>query len=443
MCCAPHSPISADAMHSPASATPPVVLILGGPLPPPFGGIAAYLQRSLPHVASAGFKLLLVEPPECGQDLEIPPGAPEAEVIPLPNYSLADTLRYLLRRPRMALKLLRWYLPTDLRRSATAREDLLAAAKWAMSGESVLAGRSPDLVHAYDAPWRQGAAAVLLAKKYGCPSLLSTFGEVVPHVDELELHDELSEKFRRTSRSILCSADLVASMTEHCRRQVDWLGLGPDRVKLVRLVVGMERFSPEVDGAAIRERHELGGNQVLLFVGQLRPRKGPQTLIDAMPGIVSEVPNVRALFVGPDHGVRDQLERQARENGVADHVTFTGPVGDDLLPAYYAACDAFIFPTLTPIECLGLTFVQAMFAAKPVIATRIAGAPEVVRDEVDGYLVEPADAGELATAAVRMLKMEQTARQEMGTSARARVLDLYDEDQVLDDILDTYRTLTK
>ena len=53
---------------------------------------------------------------------------------------------------------------------------------------------------------------------------------------------------------------------------------------------------------------------------------------------------------------------------------------DDVLPAYYAAADVFLFPTLTTIECLGLTFVQAMFSGTLVIATRIAGAPEVIRD---------------------------------------------------------------
>ena len=52
-----------------------------------------------------------------------------------------------------------------------------------------------------------------------------------------------------------------------------------------------------------------------------------------------------------------------------------GVVDEDALPKYYAAADLFIFPTLTTIECLGLTFVQAMFAGVPVIATRIAGAP--------------------------------------------------------------------
>ena len=185
-------------------------------------------------------------------------------------------------------------------------------------------------------------------------------------------------------------------MTRHCRDLVIHVGISPNDVLLVRVIGDMAPFHPEVDGREIRARHLDGDGPMLVFVGQIRPRKGPQILIEALPAILERHPKARAVFVGPDHDFVPELRRSAESLAVADAVDFVGAVSDEDLPAYYAAADVFVFPTMTTIECLGLTFVQAMFVGTPVIATRIAGAPEVIRDGDDGFLVEPGDAHALA-----------------------------------------------
>ncbi len=346
---------------------------------------------------------------------------------------MAAVAGYALRRPRVVGTLLGWYAGALVRRPVAALKHVVAALCWARSSEQLLAGRRPDVVHAFDWPWTHGAAAVLVARRLGARSLLSTFGELVPHDSEVERLDASGRPFVGTVRRILASADLVASMTDHCRRQTRDVGFPSERVRLLRVLGDMEPFRAVAGLSRAGKR--------LLFVGQLRERKGPQVLLEALPAILGRHPEASVTFVGPDHGLAPALAVRADELGVSGAVRFTGAVADDDLPGFYGHADVFVFPTTTPIECLGLTFVQAMFAGTPVVATRIAAAPEIIRPGVDGYLVEPGDSRELAERVADFLDLPEGRRMEIAESARTRIAELYDEHAVVDDAADTYREL--
>jgi len=241
------------------------------------------------------------------------------------------------------------------------------------------------------------------------------------------------------SRAVLEQVDVAASMTNHCRELVRHVGLTPDRVALIRVIGDMEPFEAAGDREDARSLH--GNGPILLFVGHLRARKGPQLLVEALPEILRRHPDARAVFVGPDYGLQDELLASAQRFGVGDAVDLVGTVDDADLPSYYAAADVFVFPTTTTIECLGLSFVQAMFAGVPVVASRIAGAPEVIRDGVDGTLVEPGDAAELAQAVNELLALSEAERRALGERGRERARELFEKQAVLDDLLDAYESL--
>ena len=421
----------------------PLVLLIGAPLPPPYGGIARYLQLCLPAMAREGYRLRIVQPDQQVEPkpLEgLPPDADvKASVFEYPG--LPRLAAWLVRRPGIAFRLLSLYAPALLRRPGFAAKQLAGTACWVRSAERLLDGERPSIAHAYDWPWSHGVAALLLAQNRGGKSMISLFGDVLPHLDELKQFDSVSRPFLSTSRKTLREADLVASMTEHCRRLVRHVGVLPDEVALVRVMGDMKPFHPAVDATALRERHAPEGGPLILFVGHVRARKGPQILVESLPKIRERVPGARVVIVGPDHGYSDELRAIARELGVVDAVDFAGMVDDDVLPGYYAAADLFVFPTLTTIECLGLTFVQAMFSGIPVIATRIAGAPEVIRDGHDGFLVEPGDPDELAEVAVAVLELTGEERAAIGLRGRERALELFDQDEVLGDLFRAYERL--
>ena len=421
----------------------PLVLLIGVPLPPPYGGIARYMQLCLPAMLSRGYRLRVLRPDQGVEPAPLSGLPPEADVRTTAySYPGASRLAaWFLRRPGYAFALLSLYANALLRRPGFAVRQLAATACWLRSAEELLGDEQPSIAHAYDWPWSHGAAAVLLAEQRGGKSMISLFGDVLPHLDELKQFDSLSRPFKRTSRTVLQRANLVASMTEHCRRLVRHVDVLPDEVALVRVVGDMRPFHPELDGTALRREHAPDGGPLILFVGHVRPRKGPQVLLEALPKIRDLHPGARVVIVGPDYGYADELRATASALGVAKAVDIVGVVDDEVLPGYYAAADLFVFPTLTSIECLGLTFVQAMFAGVPVIATRIAGAPEVIRDGEDGFLVDPGDAGALAERAAELLALPPEKRAELGTRGRERVLELFDQEEVLEDLFRAYDRL--
>ena len=423
--------------------TGPIVLLIGAPLPPPYGGIARYMQLCLPALAERGYRLRIVQPDQgvAPQPLAGLPPETDVETIVFVYPGALRLASWLARHPRLAASLFGLYARAVVRRPGFALKQLAATACWIRSADLLLDGERPAISHAYDWPWTHGAAAVLLAESLGGKSMVSLFGDVLPHLDELTPFDSVSRPFLSTSRTVLRRADLVASMTEHCRRLVRHVDVLPDEVALVRVMGDMRSFHPGVDGSDVRLRHGPDGGPLLLFVGHVRPRKGPQILVEALPSIRADHPTARVVLVGPDHGYADELREIAAALAVADAVDIVGVVGDDVLPEYYAAADLFVFPTLTTIECLGLTFVQAMFAGTPVIATRIAGAPEVIRDGENGYLVEPGDPAALAARANEVLALTPEERSALSASARARVEELFDQDAVLGDLFRAYDRL--
>jgi phosphatidylinositol alpha-1,6-mannosyltransferase len=416
----------------------PLVLLIGAPLPPPFGGVARYVQLVLPALARRGYRIRIVHPGRGpAPPLEDLPGDAKNVVVEYPG-ALRLAL-WLLRRPGMLATLLGWYAKALVRVPRYAVRELAMAASLIRSAERLLAGERPAIVHGFDTPWSYGAATLLVARESQARSMFSFFGDVLPHAAELEHLDSTSKPFSTASRAVLRGVDLAASMTNHCRELVRHVGLSPEDVALVRVIGDMEPFNPGVDGEAIRARH--GNGPLLLFVGQLRARKGPHLLVDALPAIRERFPAARAIFVGPDYGQRDELGSRAAGLGVEDAVDVVGPVADSELPAYYAAADVFAFPTMTTIECLGLSFIQAMFAGVPVVATRIAGAPEVIRNGIDGLLVEPGDASALARGISEVLVLPDDDRRALGRRGRERAGELFEKQAVLNDLLGAYENL--
>ena len=167
-------------------------------------------------------------------------------------------------------------------------------------------------------------------------------------------------------------------------------------------------------------------------------REGPRVLID--PRSDGTIRVRERCWSGPTTSVAELRDLVTGLN-LKGAVDFVGTVSDAELPSYYAAADVFVFPTVTTIECLGLTFVQAMFAGTPVVATRIAGAPEVIRDGEDGFLVEPGNAGALADRVRHVLELPRDAREAITSRGRERASELYSEAAILEDLFQAYDRL--
>ncbi len=163
-------------------------------------------------------------------------------------------------------------------------------------------------------------------------------------------------------------------------------------------------------------------NPTVLFVGGLEPRKGLTSLIAAFALVLREVPDAKLVAVAKT-GFRGTDEvgtfrAQTEALGLGGSIEFHESLSQGDLLQMYSDCDLLVLPSKT--EGWGLALMEAMACEKPVVATRVGGIPELVRDGTDGILVEPGDVDGLAEAVVGLLK-DRGLRERLGTNGRRRV----------------------
>jgi phosphatidylinositol alpha-mannosyltransferase len=177
----------------------------------------------------------------------------------------------------------------------------------------------------------------------------------------------------------------------------------------------------------------------ILFLGRLDARKGLEVLLRALPAVLKSVPGVKLMVVG--RGPMDKRARQtAEELRISGSVEFLGPAPPDDLPRLYAGCDVYCAPGLGG-ETLGIVLLEAMASGAPVVASRIPGYDETVRDGVDGILVPPGEPGALASALVGILTDEPRSKA-LAAAGLARARE-YAWPKVAQQTLDYYRELLR
>jgi glycosyltransferase involved in cell wall biosynthesis len=411
----------------------PGVLVVNGPLRPAMGGVATFLSHALPYLVEKGMTVHTVM--DRRPDDRTAHSAYEQNGLHIHYCPSSRWLVFLqmMRYIRLWLILL-WQSGV---RPLVALRSYKSIARWIAVCEKVLQDTDIEFVHAFDYPWVQGWVARYLARKYHRRYFQTTYGEVAPHENELALHDGKSDGYRKLVHDVLSSADLILSCSKHCAREVAYVGVEPENVRVLYHGIDTAVFHPKADDSAIRSRYELGENRIILFVGQMRPRKGPQVLLEAVPLIVRKFPNTLVCYAGPDFGMVANLQARSRELEVSSSVRFLGPVDEVLLPDLYNACDIFVFPTCTPIECLGLSMVQAMACGKPVVGSRINGIPEVVDEGVTGLLVEPNNPSELADSVLALLG-DKELRERMGAKGIDRARSMFEQRLLAEELYRIY-----
>jgi phosphatidylinositol alpha-mannosyltransferase len=196
--------------------------------------------------------------------------------------------------------------------------------------------------------------------------------------------------------------------------------------------IDLKHFS--VDVAPIEEYSD--GKLNILFVGRLEKRKGLKYLLGAYVQVKEQFPNSRLIVVGPNGGWRKGHERFVEKQNLKD-VVFTDYVSYEDLPRYYHTADIFCSPA-TERESFGLVLLEAMAAAKPIIASDIEGYASVISHGVDGLLVPPKDEQALAQALSQLLR-DEPLRQRLGAMGRRKVED-YSWESIAHKVMDYYQS---
>ncbi|MGY1779354.1 glycosyltransferase family 4 protein [Geodermatophilus sp. SYSU D01036] len=230
---------------------------------------------------------------------------------------------------------------------------------------------------------------------------------------------------RQLMRRIAGGLDVLTYISEYTRSRLEPALGGRTRLAQLSPGVDVDRFTPAVDGTAVRRRHGLGEAPVVVCVSRLVPRKGQDVLVAAWPQVLDRHPGARLLLVGggPDE---KRLRRAVATRRLGDSVVLTGPVPPDRLPEHYAAGDVFAMPCRTrrgglDVEGLGMVYLEAAAVGLPVVAGTSGGAPEAVRDGETGTVVRDPRSPDAVAAAVTALLDDPARARAMGAAGRAWV----------------------
>lgn len=191
-----------------------------------------------------------------------------------------------------------------------------------------------------------------------------------------------------------------------------------------------------VDRVASRKVLGLTENELfLLSVGRLTYQKGHDTLIQAMPKVVSRFPNTKLGICG-DGPLRPQLELLIQELGLSKHVLLLG-MWSDISPVLVSA-DIFVLPSRS--EGLSRALMEAMAQGLPVVATNVGGNKNLVTDSVDGLLVPSEDSDRLGDSILQLLDHPELMMR-LGTAAQTHVLQSHSTDLMCEKYYDYMQDL--
>ncbi|HEX5506254.1 MAG TPA: glycosyltransferase family 4 protein [Thermomicrobiales bacterium] len=230
----------------------------------------------------------------------------------------------------------------------------------------------------------------------------------------------------------LRAADRLIAISAHEARVLRRYGLPAARIATIPqwIDVAYQDALPQEPAALDLPR------PLLLYVGQLKYRKGFDVLAAAMPLVLRDYPTASFVFVGHSPLHRDALEASARASGVADHLHLLGRPDPAELHRLYRAADALLLPTR--YEGFGLPPLEAMAAGCPVVTTDVPAVNELVRDGENGLLARYGDPASLAATLGRLLA-DPALRARLVAAGRETVTARYDGDRLVARIEAVYR----
>ncbi|MEM6569319.1 MAG: glycosyltransferase family 4 protein [Planctomycetota bacterium] len=229
-------------------------------------------------------------------------------------------------------------------------------------------------------------------------------------------------------------------LSDHVGRFVEEHGRVP-RARQSRVYYGLdpapfEEAARTTDVAAVRASLGLAPDDVVFVcVARFAPQKAHEVLLDAAAKARESDPRIKLLLVGDDPfgDGRTRAETVARDLELGDAAVFTGIRRD--VPDLVAASDVFCMASRW--EGLGLVFLEAMAASRPVLSTNVSAIPEVVVDGATGRLVPPDDPEAMAAAMVE-LAADPALRSRLGTAGHARAVERFGLDRMVDETLAIY-----
>ena len=325
------------------------IAILTAHLPPVMGGIEVHCENLAVALARQGHNVVLYGSLEAGQP---------------------DSMREEAREPGLLVR----RIPTRFRGPFRRLSRFLHLRKALLRDHEA---HPFDVIHAHQL-YPLGVAGRELAVATGARLVITEHGSIL---DDHRSHYRrylLRRAARDSCGIVTASQELAACVVE--------AGISPSRVRSIPNSI----WPVSLDAGAERESLRAGMDVpveafVAMTVRRLVPKTGIQYAIRAVPAIVKRVPQFRLVVVG-DGPMRGSLEALARELGIEDRVRFLGNIDNSRIPLLMTAADIGLFPSLA--EATSIAALEFMSVGIPVVASTVGGLPEIIENEVTGFLFD-------------------------------------------------------
>ncbi len=258
-----------------------------------------------------------------------------------------------------------------------------------------------DLVHGHD--WLVAVAGDHLANRFRCPLVVTIHAtEYGRHQGWVDSHPQ--SHIHGVERWMANRAERVITCSHYMRGHVaDIYDLEEERVTVIPNGIDPLDLQPVDDLETLRARFAGPQQRLVLLVGRLVYEKGFQLALEALPGLIERLGDVRFLVAGSGTHEKE-LKDQAEQLGLMEHGTFLGWIGDDVLHSLYRISDLCVIPSI--YEPFGLVALEAMASGCPCIVADTGGLREVVPNDDVGLRFRSRDSASLAAMVERVLTDE-------------------------------------
>jgi len=321
----------------------------------------------------------------------------------------------------------------DLSREISPLRDLRSALTLAR----LIRRERPDILHTHTAKaGAVGRIAAILAGEARPRIVVHTFHG---HVLRGYFGPLKATAFRLLERWLARRSTALIAVSPQVRDDLVALGVAPaEKFAVVRLGIELAERTATDSVDAAEQRRRLGIPEeafVVGWIGRMTGVKRADDVLLAFKELRDRGVAGRLCLVG-DGPDRDALEQRAHDLGIMRETLFLG-YQENVAP-FYAAFDAMVLPSAN--EGTPVSAIEALAAGRPVVATRVGGVPDVVRDGEDGFLVDPGDVDALAERLAELAR-DAELRARFGAAGRDRVLPRYAVSRLVEDVDRLYRSL--
>lgn len=279
-----------------------------------------------------------------------------------------------------------------------------------------------------------------LAKKLNIPFVLEYNGSEIwmSHNWGGKLHYESTAQKIETAN--FKAADLIIGNAESMIDELVSYGVEKDKICIIPNGVDASRFTPELDGTAIRSKLGFAKDDIVVsFIGTFGPWHGAEVLAQTISKVCAHNPHVRYLYIGGG-GSYEQVKEIVKSSGYEDRVMMIGFVPQLEAPLYLAACDILVSPQIpnpdgTPFFGSPTKLFEYMAMGKAIVASNLDQMGRILHDNKTALLSIPGNVESLSNAIVR-LAVDSDLRSMLGANAREEVVKKYTWDRHVQIILD-------